>query len=134
MLEACDLHNLLDLLDPILRVYLTVLSHIGYVGTKHGQRFPAAATDTHQKSMPERSSDDSNDLDDVLNSDHEEYQVHLVGRVKIVVLVKIGLAFLADCVTIGQLAVDIIQGLFGSIAVRVKRRDEASPKKGLDCH
>ena len=78
--------------------------------------------------MPKGSGDDSDDLDDVLNGDHKENEIHLVGRVKVVVLVEVGLAFLADCVTIGQLAVDVIQRLLGSIAIRVKSRNEACPE------
>lgn len=84
--------------------------------------------------MSECSGDNSDDLDDVLDGDHEENKVHLIGRVKVVVLVEVGLAFLADCVTVGQLAVNVIQGFFGCIAVRVKRGDETSPKKRLNCN
>lgn len=84
--------------------------------------------------MSEGSSDDSYDLDDVLNGDHEENEVHLIGRVEVVVLIQVGFAFLADCVTIGQLAVDVIQWFLGGVAVWEKCRDEAGPKKWLNCH
>jgi hypothetical protein len=47
LLEACGLHELLDLLDPVLAVNLGVLILEGNVGAEHGQTLPTATADTH---------------------------------------------------------------------------------------
>lgn len=83
--------------------------------------------------MSKGSSDDSDNFDDMLDGYHEKDQIHLVSRVKVVVLIQVRLAFLLYCISIGQLTVNIIQGLLGGITIRVESGDEASPKKRLHC-
>ncbi len=132
LLKSSDLHYFLDLLDPILRVYFVVLGHVGDIGAQHCQGLAPTASHPYQKRMPEGCSDDSDNLDHVLNCHHEEHQVHFVGRVEVVKLLEIGLTLFLDCVSVGQFAVYVIIGLFGGVAIWVDSGDKAGPEEWLD--
>jgi uncharacterized membrane protein YbaN (DUF454 family) len=77
--------------------------------------------------MAERSSNDSDYFDDMLNGRHEEHKIHPVSCVEVVVFVQVLVAFLLYKLPVRQLAVDIVQGLLGGVAVWVDHRDEAGP-------
>ena len=78
--------------------------------------------------------DDSDDLDDVLDGDHKQHQVHLVSRIQVVVLFEVGIALLLDGLPVGQLAVDVAVGLFGGVVVWVNGGNEAGPEERLNRH
>jgi hypothetical protein len=93
LLKPSDLHYSLHLLNPVLWVDFIVLRHIGDIRTKHCQRFPSATTDSNQKSMSECCRDDSINFNDMLNSDHEQYKIHFICRIQVVVLLQVRLTF-----------------------------------------
>jgi hypothetical protein len=78
LFKACDFHDFLNFLHPIFRIDFIVLSHVGNVRAQHGQRLSSTASDTYQQGMTESSGQHSHDLDDMLNGDHEQHQVHSV--------------------------------------------------------
>jgi hypothetical protein len=70
----------------------------------------------------------------VFDCHHKQHQVHFVGRVQIVVLLEVCLAFLLDCISIGELAIYIVEELFTCVSIGINSRDKTSPQQWLNCH
>lgn len=94
LFKACNLHDFLHLLDPVLGVDLVVLSHVGNVGAQHGERLTPTTSDSDQQSMAECGGQYPDYLDNMFDGDHEENQIHPVTRIQVVELLQVGLTLL----------------------------------------
>lgn len=77
--------------------------------------------------MAKSSCNDSHNFNNVFDGDHEQYKVHFIGRVDVVVLIQVTFTFLLYCISVYKLAVNIREGLFSCIIVRVDGWNKAGP-------
>ena len=134
LFKTCYFHHFLNLFNPVLGVHLIILIHICNVRCQHGKWFSSTTTNSDKQSMTKSCCYDSYNLNNMFDSDHEKNQTHFVGRVKVVVLLKIGITFFLYCLSISQLAINITKSFLCWISIRMNCGNETCPKKRFNCY